>query len=152
MDKKDNFELSTNSINSSNKLDKFFNDRKKNQQNNLNSLIIKDENANSKEYKKKLNYFLDTFYFKGKEFEYHIQILLIQILKFFEREENSFKFLHNINFKLGKIYKDINKMEFDFVINNLDYELFHRIINYLKKIFSFSNLKEKHMKLKKQIV
>ena len=60
--------------------------------------------------------------------ELYIQNLLIQILKCFEIKENSFQFLCNID--ENKI-KDINEIELDFLINNMDSELFEKSISYL---------------------
>ena len=81
----------------------------------------------------KINDFFDTFNLKGKEFECHAQILLAQILKCLEKEENSFKFLCNIEFKFKNIIKDINDIELDFAVNNISGNLLYEFLKYLKK-------------------
>ena len=95
-----------------------------------------EENESIKENIKKheIKDFLDTFNFNGMEYEIHSQILLAQILKCYEEEEeNSFKFLRNIKYKLENIDPNTKTMEFDFIINNLDVKIFKKFINYLSK-------------------
>ena len=96
--------------------------------------------------KLEINDFLDTFNLKEKEFKYHTQILLAQILKFLEKEDNSFKFLSNIEFKFGNTDKN-KDIELDFTINNINSIHLSEILEYLKKIFLYSNFKEIYMKL-----
>ena len=67
-----------------------------------------------------INDFFDTFNLKGKEFECHAQILLAQILKCLEKEENSFKFLCNIEFEFKNIIKDINDIELTYLLNTIN--------------------------------
>ena len=89
--------------------------------------------------KLEINDFLDTFNLKEKEFKYHTQILLAQILKFLEKEDNSFKFLSNIEFKFGNTDKN-KDIELDFTINNINSIHLSEILEYLKKnilIFKF---------------
>ena len=90
-----------------------------------------DEKGKRKNYE--IKDFFDTFNFIGKEYELHIQILLAQILKCFEEKINSFQFLCNVEFKIENIFPDIKECEFDFLINNLDVDLFKKFIYYLKK-------------------
>lgn len=138
--KKEDSELSFNSLNSANSFDKFLNGKKVNQQKNELNIISKDENTTIKKEIKEFKNFLDVYNVKGTEFECHTQILLTQILKCFEKEENSFKILCNIEYKLGNIYTAFKDMEFDFIINNLDSILFKELIQYLEKnilIFKF---------------
>ena len=87
---------------------------------------IIEENENKKINNK-------IMYLYGKEYVIHSQILLAQILKCFEEKENGFKFLCNIEYKIENIFPDIKNMEFDFIINNLDIQLFKKFINYLGK-------------------
>ena len=140
--KKEESGISFDSLNSSNSLDKFLNDIKVNKQKTELNIISKDEKANVKKEIKELKNFLDIYNVKGTEFECHTQILLTQILKCFEKEENSFKLLCNIVYKLGDINKRIKDMEFDFIINNIDSTLFFELIKYLEKnilIFKFNS-------------
>ena len=96
------------------------------------------------------NDFLDSFNFNGKEYEIHSQILLMQILKCFEKKDNSFKFLFNPRYKLGNISSDINDMELDFVINNLDNDLFKKFIHYLEKNILLLNFQGNIYEMKKE--
>ena len=80
-----------------------------------------------------INDFFDTFNLKGKEFECHAQILLAQILKCLEKEENSFRFLCNIEFKFKNIIKDINDIELDFAVNDISSNHLYEFLKYLKK-------------------
>ena len=86
----------------------------------------------TKDKKKEINDFLDTFNFCGEEFEIHIKILLAEILKCFECDKNSYKLLYNINFKNEENIFGIKQNEIDFLINNIDNNLFTKFINYLK--------------------
>ena len=89
--------------------------------------------------KLEINDFLDNFYLKEKEFKYHTQILLAQILKFLEKKDNSFKFLSNIEFKFANTDKN-KDIELDFTINNINSVLLCKFLEYLKNniiIFKF---------------
>ena len=104
------------------------------QEMNLSSFINSSENGNvkKKEKKNEINDFLDTFNFCGDEFEIHIKILLTEILKCFEYNNNSYKLFYNINFKNEENIFGITQNEIDFLINNIDNELFIKFIDYLK--------------------
>ena len=109
-----------------------------------------DENKKSKQTKNELNDFLDTFNFNGKEYEIHTQILLMQILKCFEQKENSFKFLCNIEYNADKIFNDNKIVEFDFIINNLDLDLFKNMILYLKNNILSLKIREHFYEISKE--
>ena len=140
--KKKNNESSFISLNSAKSLDIFLNDKKANKQKAEINQITRDENTNLKKETKELKNFLDIYNVKGTEFECHTQILLTQILKCFEKEENSFKLLCNIQYKLGNIYDNFKDMEFDFIINNIDGTLFFELIQYLEKNILILKFKE----------
>ena len=124
--KKGDSEKSFDNLNSSNSLIKYLDENIKNNQKNS---LSKEKKQKQKELKD----FVDIYNVKGTEFECHIQILLTQILKCFEKEENSFKLLCNIEYKLGNIYTGIKDMEFDFVINNMESMLLKDLLKYLEK-------------------
>ena len=110
------------------------NKKKLNEEINLSSFINNDDNVNlkTKDKKKEINDFLDTFNLSGEEFELHIKKLLIEILKCFELDKKSYKLLYNINFKSEENIFGIKQIEIDFLINNIDNNLFIKFINYLK--------------------
>lgn len=99
--------------------------------------------------KKGINDFLDTFKFKGKEYEVHIQILLMQILKCFQQNENSFKFLCNIENEPENTFINFDQIELDFAINDLDNALFKKIIYYLEKNILLLNFRGNIYEIKK---
>ena len=109
-------EFSFDSLNSVKIFDKFLKDTKVNHKKTELNIISKDENTNV----------------KLTEFKCHALFLLVQLLKCFEREENSFEICH-IGYKLVNISKDIKDLEFDFIINNIDSTLFFELIKYLEK-------------------
>ena len=111
----------------------FQEDEEKEEEASILNLIEENETKKTKTKNIEIKDFLDTFNFNGKEYEIHSQILLAQTLKCLEEKENSFKFLCNIEYKIENIYQDIPKMEFDFIISNLDVQLFNKFINYLGK-------------------
>ena len=138
-------------------IDDFFNKSKNFQEKSIISKASSIENIKGNK-KLEINDFLDTFTLKGKEFEYHVHILLVQILKCLEKEDNSFKFLRNIEFKFGNTDKDKDKsikdkdsiinekkldikdIELDFTINNINSVLLCEFLEYLKNnilIFKF---------------
>ena len=132
-------------------IDDFFNKSKNFKEKDLSSITSKTSLIENIKHNKKseINDFLDTFNLKGKEFEYHAQILLVQILKCLEKEENSFKFLRNVEIKFGKTDNDkthkeneltIKDIELDFIVNNINNILLSEFLKYLKKnilIFKF---------------
>ena len=136
-----NNELSFDSLKSLNNLKKLSYNKKVNQRKNLLlPLISNNENTNIKNESKELINFVDIYNIEGIEYEYHIQILLMQILKFISKEENSFNILYNIECKFDNINPSIKDMEFDFIINNINSNLFKDLIQYLEKnilIFKF---------------
>lgn len=99
----------------------------------LSEILNESEDKRAKGKNHEIKDFFDTFNFNGKEFEIHVQILLAQILKCYEEKINSFQFLCNVEFKIENIFPNLNDIEFDFLINNLDVELFKKFLNYLKK-------------------
>jgi len=120
-------------------IDKIFNDEKEKQENKTISMIIeKNDEKVSYIKNKEINNFLDSFNFNGKIYELYIQSLLMQIFKCFEIKENSFQFLCNIN---EKKIKDLNEIELDFLVNNMDSELFEKSIFYLSKNILLWNFK-----------
>jgi len=90
--------------------------------------------------KKKLKFMdlMDSINFYGAEYEIHIQCLIAQILKCYETKENSFSINFNIEYKFNK--KDINDVEFDFIINNVEPNLFKSFIGYLKDNIIYFNI------------
>ena len=94
------------------------NKKKLNEEINLSSFINNDDNVNlkTKDKKKEINDFLDTFNLSGEEFELHIKKLLIEILKRFELDKKSYKLLYNINFKSEENIFGIKQIEIDFLI------------------------------------
>jgi len=73
---------------------------------------------------------MDSINFYGAEYEIHIQCLIAQILKCYETQEDSFNINFNVEYKFNKT--DLNDVEFDFIINNLEPNLFKSFIGYLK--------------------
>ena len=131
----ENNESSSNSLKlKENKKKKKENKKKLKEEMNLSSFIISDDNENLKtrDKKKEKNDFSEVFNFYGKEFETHIKILLTEILKCFECDSSSYKLLYNLNFKNEENILDIKQNEIDFLINNIDNNLFIKFINYLK--------------------
>ena len=115
--------MSSSSIRTEDSIDNFYNKNKINQTNisaNKGKII-------------EINDFFDNFNLKGKEFECHAQIILAQILKCLGKEENSIKFLCNIEFEFKNIIKDINDIELDFAVNNISGNLLYEFLKYLKK-------------------
>ena len=86
----------------------------------------------------KFNDFIDSINFYGAEYEIHIQCLIAQILKCYETQEDSFSINFNIEYKFNKT--DLNDVEFDFIINNLEPNLFKSFIGYLKDNLIFFNI------------
>ena len=123
LNKSEEIEFRNNSLNS--------NSNNSSNRNNL-SENIKIENNESSSNSLKLNDFLEVFNFYGKEFETHIKILLTEILKCFECDSSSYKLLYNLNFKNEENILDIKQNEIDFLINNIDNNLFIKFINCLK--------------------
>ena len=131
----ENNESSSNSLKlKENKKKKKENKKKLKEEMNLSSFIISDDNENLKtrDKKKEKNDFSEVFNFYGKEFETHIKILLTEVLKCFECDSSSYKLLYNLNFKNEENILDIKQNEIDFLINNIDNNLFIKFINYLK--------------------
>jgi len=124
------------------------NETKEKEINNISSIIGKQKEKKTKT-KKDLENFLDTFNFNGSEYELFVQNLLFQIFKCFEKKDNSFRFLCNQTFKkINEIFKDLNDLEFDFLIKNVDKELFKSVLSYLKNNILILNINGKKFEIK----
>ena len=98
------------------------------------------EEKETKPPKHELKDFIDTFNFKGKEYEIDVQILLMQIFKSFEEKENSFKFLCNLEIKFDNFIPNIKDMELDFLVNNVNAKLFKLVLLYLQNNILIMNI------------
>ena len=142
--KKEDNELSFGSLKLSTSLNKFLNDKKMNEQKNILSLTSKDENISIKQKPQEVKDFL-----KETEFKSQMQILLAKIIEYFEKEENNFKLLCNVEYKLDNIYTGITDMKFDFVINNMkNNNLFKEFVEYLEKNILIYKFKGKIYEIK----
>ena len=122
------------------------NETKEKEINNILSII---EEQKEKKNKKDLKDFLDTFNFNGDEYELFVQNLLFQIFKCLEKKDNSFKFLCNQTYgKINKIFENLKVLEFDFLIKNVDKELFKSVLFYLKNNILLLSINGKKYEIK----